>query len=181
MTPPQQQKNRTTLIAVLSIVALVVAGGVVALVLATSGVDKQGASPPSEKADPDAGLAATRDEAIEDGTEAAETLNTLDYKTAEESLKRWESVTTGELHEEIVDAGKAYEAQVANAKTTSEGKVQSAALAELDAEEGTGRLLVAMRIEITRDGAEPTTKFTRISVTIEKTKDGWKASDVETK
>lgn len=171
--------KRSTLVIVLSIVALVLAGGVVAVVLATSGVDKT--AEPSRKADPDAGLAAARDAAIEAGAEAAKTLNTLDYTNLEEGLDRWEAVTTGDLHEELVSRRAAGGTELADARTRTEATVRTAALAEFDAREGTARLLVALDVDIRPENGEARTSQLRLSLTLAETADGWKASGIERK
>lgn len=186
--PPHQpppRKNRTNLIAILSVVALLVVGGVVAVVVTATRDGEAGNPRPmstsARTGDPDAGLAAARDAAVEDGTAAAVTLNSVDAAHIERDLDRWESVTTGALHDEIAGKRAEYLPQLRDAKTTSVAKALAAALAELDEQEGTARLLVAVHVEVSPEGKEQVVKRLRLVLDLTRTADGWKAAAIEKK
>ena len=172
-------KNLT---AVLVIAGLLLAGGATAIIVLTSGDSDTSASAQPETRTtegPDAGLAATRDAAVEDGAQAARILNTLDHTSVEKDLDRWESVATGELLTQLKDNRRTAIDQIRAAKSKSVGTVLSAALVEFDPDAGTARMLAAMSIAVDTDGTE-TVKRTRLSVTLAKTADGWKATAVTT-
>lgn len=175
--PPPPRRNRTVLFVVLGLVALLVAAGVVAVVLATGSEDGTPKAVPatSGASAADVELAAERDAVLDAGTEAAEVLSTLDFENVEEGLDRWESVATGDLLDQITSSRAQAVQQVQEARTKSVGTVRSAAVAELDADRGTARLLLAVTAEVTVAGGEPTYRQTRVSMTMTRTEDGWKA------
>jgi Mce-associated membrane protein len=172
-------KSRTNLFAVLAIALVLVAGGVVAIIVSTSGDDDTAGQSTPTASGPQATAAAERDAAIADGTKAAEVFTTIDYTTVEKDLDRWESVSTGDLLTEVRnDRAQSAEA-IENAKSQTKGTVRDAALAEFDPAKGTARLLAAIKVDVTT-GGQHSTKNQRQSLTLEKTKDGWKASAITT-
>ena len=181
MTHPAPRRSRANLFAILGIAALLVVGGVLAVVVVTSR-DSETADPaPTTTAGAaDTRLAAERDAALADGEEAVEVFNTLDHRQVEADLDRWESVATGDLLAQMRDKREQYVAQVTNARSTSTGNVLDAGLTELDERAGTARLIAAVSVEVTIEGRQPTTKRTRVTADLERTDDGWKVSQIST-
>jgi Mce-associated membrane protein len=172
--------NRTNLFAVLGILAVLVAGGVTAIVVnANRDSDTATQQQQTTTANADTRAAAERDAAIKAGTEIAATLTTLDYKTVDQDLDRWESLATGDLLTQLKSNRTQSAQAVTDAQTTSKGTVLSAALAELDRDKGTARMLAAVSVDVTA-GGEPSTKRQRLSVTLTRTPNGWKASAIDT-
>lgn len=171
---PPPKRNRTNLFAVLGLVAILVVAGVVAIVV-TSGGDDAPANTKPAAASADEKLATERDAAIDAGEEAAETLSSLDSDTVEADLDRWESVSTGRLLADIKSSRAAAVQSARETPTKAVGTVLAAAVAEFDAKQGTARLLVATSVEVSQQGGEPTKKQLRMSMTVKKTADGWKA------
>jgi Mce-associated membrane protein len=167
--------NRKVVAAIVVGVVLVT-GGVVAVV--ASGEDKV-AGRPTAQSSPDTGPTAERDAALGGGSEVARVLNTLDYTSAEEDYNRWEAVSTGDMLTELRSSRDQFIQSIAQAQTKTVATVLSAALAEFDAKNGTARLLAAVNIVVTKDGQQ-SPKRTRITVSLKKTPDGWKASSVAT-
>jgi Mce-associated membrane protein len=178
MTYPAPKKNRTNLIAAISILIVLVVGGVVAVVV-TSGGDESPA-PKNTAGSADTRLAAERDAALQDGRDAVEVFNTVDYRTVEADLDRWESVATGELLDEVKKSRPTFVSQVGSVKSTTTATVLDAALTDLDAKAGTARLIAAMSIDVTLEGQAPTNKRNRVSADLERTGDDWKVSRIGT-
>lgn len=174
--PPPRKMNRATLIAVVVIAAMLVAGAVVAIVVTTSGVDRKAAA--SSANAPDARAAAARDDALADGTAAVESLMTLDYRTVEEDLDRWESMATGELLTELKGGRDQTTTQIRQAKSKSTATALDAALAEFDERAGTARMIAAFSVEVTIEGQAPPEKRNRMVASLERTDDGWKISSL---
>jgi Mce-associated membrane protein len=177
--PQPRKKNRTNLVAVLVIAFVLVAGGVVAIIVTTSGDgDSSAGTSTSTQDNPDAKPAAERDSAVRDGTTIADTFSTVDYTSADQDLRSWESYATGDLLTELKANHDQSVTAIEHAKSKSDGEVLSAALAEFDQDKGTARLLAAVKVDVTVQGQESSTKRQRMSVTLKKTDDGWKASAI---
>lgn len=169
---------KRNLVAVLVIAGLLLASAATAIIVLIGRDSGTAGQPTTTTTDSqDTRLAAERDAAVEDGTQAARILNTLDHASVEKDLDRWESVATGELLTELTGNRPNVLDQVRTARSKSVGTVRSAALVEFDAEGGTARMLVALSITVDAEGTE-TVKQSRLSVRLAKTTDGWKAAGV---
>ena len=69
-----------------------------------------------------------RDEADDAGRDAVVVMNTLDYRTIDDDLEEWERVTTGELHDEIVNGRSQSRQAVVDAKSVTKATVLSSAV-----------------------------------------------------
>lgn len=177
MTYESPKKNRTNLFAVIGIAVVLVVGAVVAIIVATSGVDNKAAASNTASANAaDERAAEARDDALADGRAAVEVFNTLDYRTVEEDLDRWASVATGDLLAELEDNRDQQAARIADARTITTATVLDAALAEFDDRAGTARMLAAVAVEVTPEGQQPVEKRNRMSVSLERDGDDWKVS-----
>lgn len=85
-------------------------------------------------------------------------------------------MATGALLDELRKNRDTSVQAVTEAKTATTGSVLSAAVAELDTEAGTARLLAAVAVSVAQDGGEPTEKRVRLELTLTKTDNEWKAS-----
>ncbi|MBB4907053.1 hypothetical protein [Actinophytocola algeriensis] len=181
MTYPPPRKSRANLFAIIGIAALLVVGGVLAIVVVStreSGTSEQAPTTSAEAAD--TRFAEERDTALADGEAAVEVFNTLDHREVEAGLDRWESVATGELLTELRDTREQNATRIADAKSTSTADVLDAGLTELDERAGTAHLIAAVSVEVTVDGQQPTRKQTRVTADLERTDDGWKVSRIGT-
>lgn len=174
---PPVPRNNTNLVAVIVIAALLVVGAVTAVVVATSGEDS---TPAAQLPPADARAAAARDAALADGRAAMETIHSFDYRTAAEDVDRWLSVATGDLLSALEANRDMQVERIEGARMTASSVVHEAALAEFDENAGTARMLAAVLVETTQDGQEPVEKLGRMTLTLERTDDGWKASDLTT-
>lgn len=120
-------------------------------------------------ADQDA--AAARDAAVEAGGRAIVTLNTLDHRTAEDGIARWQAASTGLLREELTASKKDLLAAVRKAKTTSTATLVQAALTELGPDQG--HLIAVVDIKVRPVDGKPTVKRARYAADLVKVADTW--------
>ncbi|GGS75179.1 membrane protein [Streptomyces tanashiensis] len=126
--------------------------------------------------DDSAAYAAQRDRALAAGEQAVQNLNTLDHRRVDQGLDLWETSTTGELHEQLVDGRTEFTSQVKTAKTVTTARVLSGAVTELDDRAGRARLLVALRITVTTPDSKSTEKDSRMLGELTRTDGQWKLS-----
>lgn len=176
--PPAPPRRRTGLwVTIAVVVAVVLAGGATALIL-TSGVERSGddaGQRPTTRLDR---AAAERDAVLGAAEKSATTLNTLDYRDVSDGIDKWESVSTGTLLAEIKRSRDASTTAIEDAKSASEAETLTSAVSDLDSDAGTATVLVAVRATVTAADADPTEKFLRMSLELQRTGDGWKASAI---
>lgn len=119
-----------------------------------------------------------RDEVNRVGQAAVVTMNTLDYRKVDQGLKDWETATTGALHNEIVQGKKASKDAIVQAQSVTRATVLSSAVSELDDRAGQASVLVALKVNVTVKGQEPTDKYMRLSGKLQRTQDGWKLYEI---
>ncbi len=120
------------------------------------------------------GLAAeTRDQVVIAASEAVEVLNTLDHRDVEGGVDTWETVTTGELHEQMV-AIDAEEVEVlADAGAVSSARVVEAAVLELDAGAGTAQVIAFTEVTVTPPSGPDQVNRQRNLVDLRRVDDRW--------
>ncbi|WP_406056039.1 hypothetical protein OG462_08545 [Streptomyces sp. NBC_01077] len=126
--------------------------------------------------DDSAAYAVQRDEALAAGEQAVQNLNTLDHLRVEQGLDLWESSTTGDLHQQLVEGRAEFTGQVKSARTVTTARVLSGAVTELDDRAGRARLLVALRITVTTPDSKSTDKDSRMLGELTRTDGQWKLS-----
>ncbi|MFG2003282.1 hypothetical protein ACGFNU_29385 [Spirillospora sp. NPDC048911] len=117
-----------------------------------------------------------RDEVLQSGEQAVQNLNTLDYRTLDASLKRWQDSTTGKMYQDIVQGRATFEQQTQKARTVTKARILEGALTELDAHAGKARIIVAVEIVVTPPAGAPVTKKDRHIAELTRTSAGWKVS-----
>jgi Mce-associated membrane protein len=115
-----------------------------------------------------------RDEVNRVGQAAIVTMNNLDYRTVDQGLKDWETATTGDLHNEILKGKKSSRDAIVSAQSVTKATVLSSAVSELDDRAGQASVLVALKVNVTVKGQQPTDKFMRLAGKLQRTGDGWK-------
>lgn len=123
-----------------------------------------------------ASYAQARDDALAAGEQAVQNMNTLDHRTLEKGLDRWEESTTGDLHTQLVEGREAFAEQIEAAKTVSTARVLSGAVTELDERAGRAGVMVALRVTVTAPKGRPAVKESRMLGTLTRTSEGWKLS-----
>lgn len=124
------------------------------------------------------GYSRTRDQALRDGEQAVQNLNTLDYRTVAAGLAVWQESSTGTLHTDLVQAQQQYEQVIRQQKTVTSAKVLDGALTQLDTHAGTATIMAAVQLTVVPSSGKPVTKLEREEGTLTRTSSGWKLSDL---
>jgi Mce-associated membrane protein len=119
-----------------------------------------------------------RDQALQAGRKGVVTMNTLDYREIDAGLDEWERITTGDLHDEVVNGRAQSKQAITNARSVTEAKVLSSAVQDVNAQAGTAIVLVALKVDISTAGADPTSKYMRMKTTLQRTDQGWKLAGI---
>ena len=117
-----------------------------------------------------------RDQVLQDGEQAVENFNTLDYRKVAAGLALWEQSSTGPLHAEISAGRPQFERQIQQTKTITTARILDGALTALNARAGTASIIVAVQITVTPAHGSPVTKQSRLAGTLTRTSSGWKLS-----
>ncbi len=124
--------------------------------------------------DPSIALSMVRDAALQDAQQDAINLNTLDHRRVQAGLQLWEQSATGAALEEFQKNRAAYVQTVTDSKTTSTARVGDAAVADLDDQAGTARVLVGVDVTYTPEQRAPSCVRQRLQLDMKRTPDGWK-------
>lgn len=92
--------------------------------------------------------AAARDQVVIAASEAVETLNTLDHRDVAGGLDAWESVTTGELGDQIAAIQSDQAEALKEVGAVSTGRVVEAAVLDLDAAAGTAEVIAFVEVTV---------------------------------
>lgn len=121
-----------------------------------------------------------RDHVLITATSAIETMNSLDYRDVAGSLKSWEDVTTGTLHDQIVGTTEEDKQLLADQQKVSTGKVKQSAVVDLT--DATATVIAAVEVTVRDDTdpeAEPTVKRNRFAADLVKVGDTWLLETLE--
>lgn len=121
---------------------------------------------------------AARDEALQNGEQAIQNLNTLDYRALDKSLQSWVDSSTGDLQRDITQGRAGFEQKMREAQTVSTAKVLEGAVTELDDRSGKARVIVAVEVTVTPPKGDPVVKRNRLIGELTRTRAGWKLSAV---
>jgi Mce-associated membrane protein len=124
------------------------------------------------------GYSRTRDQALRDGEQAVQNLNTLDYRNVAAGLAVWQESSTGTLHTDLVQAKQQYEQVITELKTVTSAKILDGALTQLDTHAGTATIMVAVQLTVVPSNGKPVTKLEREEGALASTGSGWKLSDL---
>lgn len=120
--------------------------------------------------------AQVRDRVLQEGEQAVQDFNTLDYRNVGVGLDLWQQSSTGPLLREITAGRAQFEQEIRKARTVTTATILDAALTSLDAQAGTAHIIVALQITVTPAKGSPTTKQSRLAGTLTRTDSGWKLS-----
>jgi len=121
----------------------------------------------------------TRDLVLGVASDQIKTLNTVDYRKAEDDLTQWQRVTTGNLLTQLTNQHDSDLNSTRTQKTVSTARIVDAAVSTLDARAGTATVLVAVEVTIGQGDAKPTTRKSRVDAVLSRTEDGWKTGTVQ--
>ncbi|HEY2576503.1 MAG TPA: hypothetical protein VGI74_09365 [Streptosporangiaceae bacterium] len=118
--------------------------------------------------------ARVRDQALQQGEQAVENFNTMNYKNVGAGLKLWEKSSTGELLRAISTGQSQFISEVRKNKTNTTATVLDAALTSLTAR--TAGIVAAVQLTVVPAGGSPVTKRTELVGDLQLTAGGWKLS-----
>ena len=127
----------------------------------------------------DVTYAQTRDLVLATASDQIKTLNTVDYRKAEDDLTRWQRVTTGNLLTQLTNQHDSDVNSTKSQKTLSTAKVMDAAVSTLDTRAGTATVLMAIEVTITQNDGQPSVRKSRVDAVLSHTDDGWKTGAVQ--
>jgi predicted DNA binding protein len=120
-----------------------------------------------------------RDAALDAGGKGAVVMNTLDYRNVDAGMDAWERVTTGDLHDEVVNGRAQSKKAITDAKSVTEAKLLSAAVEDVNAQAGTATVLVSVKVNVSVGAVAPTDKYMRLQCTLLRTGQDWKLNGIE--
>lgn len=127
--------------------------------------------------------AAARDAAVDGARQAVIDIQTFNTKDPDGTLRRMESVMTGDLRKSWDESQRAYTQdrlkERANVDLRTEPVVASAAPTEFDYDAGTAKVLIYLVVKFTEDGklSDDAYRWTYI-ISMAKVDGAWKASDM---
>jgi Mce-associated membrane protein len=124
-------------------------------------------------------FAANRDGALRAGRSQVAELTTLDYHDVDAALRRWLSVTTGPLHDQLAATSEQTRTTLRQGGTVATGTVLDAAVSELDQRAGTAKLLVSVEITTATHGEADSTKRNRFVAGLIRGQGDWKLSALD--
>jgi hypothetical protein len=171
-------------LAIGALVGVIVAGAVIGVLIVLSGGHGTPPARPltsstaSSGAVAEAPVGTARDDSLRVAEEAGITLNTLDYRTAAQTLDAWEALATGSLLDDLRAKRAETASAVAKSKTTSTAKVLAVGVSKVAPDATSADVLVAVQVTTTEAKGAPTTKLVRDQLTVMQTAQGWKISAV---
>ncbi len=114
-----------------------------------------------------------RDQVLEQGEQAVQNFNTLDYRNVSKGINLWLSSSSGALHTEVAQGRADFAQQVRKSRTTTTARVLDAALTKLNIRAGTASLIVALQVTVVPVTGSPVVKLNRLSATLTRTSHGW--------
>ncbi|MFI9382665.1 hypothetical protein [Kutzneria sp. NPDC052558] len=123
--------------------------------------------------------AQTRDLVLATASSQIATLNSVDYRRADEDLTQWQRVTTGNLLTQLTNQHDSDVTATKSQKTKSSAKILSAAVSTLDTRAGSATVLVAVEVTISQADGQPSVRKSRVDAVLTRTADGWKTATVQ--
>jgi Mce-associated membrane protein len=147
-----------------AVVLAVVAGG------ALGGSAWWHAHQAAERAAADAAAGA---DALRDGRQDIDTMNTMDYRRMDACVKAWLSATTGTLHGQLIQAATGLEEQFQTQKLVTSGKITIAKVIQADSVAGTATMLGTEDVHVTLGSAQ-SLKHNGFRADLIRTPAGWR-------
>jgi Mce-associated membrane protein len=126
----------------------------------------------------DTTLSQARDQALQDGEQAIQNFNTIDYRTVAQGISLWEQSSTGALRSQVAASRAAFESQVRQARTVSSARILDGALTALNARAGTATIITAVQLTVIPPTGSPAVKQERLTGQLIRTRSGWKLSSL---
>ena len=130
--------------------------------------------------DPLRAKAERRDAVLIDARHDIETMNTLDYRSVDEGVKKWSQVTTGTLRDQLAGVSADDRKLLAEQKKISTGRVVDAAVVDVDATSATVIAAVEVTVkDAAKPDSDPTVKRNRFSAQLVKVGGRWKLESLQ--
>lgn len=120
-----------------------------------------------------------RDTVVAAAGDALTALNTIDYHDPAPAVERWIEVTTGELGRTLSGDRQLQLDRARAAKTVATARVNQAAVAQLDPNAGTARVLVVLDVQLSTNGSPSAPSRARLNASLIRTDAGWKVDAVQ--
>ena len=119
-----------------------------------------------------------RDDVLRVGEQAAINFTSLDYRKLDDYQTQASLSSTGALHDSLASSIQQYKQSVTSAKLVVRSSLITASVSALDTHAGTASVLVLLKTDTTRDGAQPSEQ--RLPMFLDMTRVGsdWKASAI---
>jgi Mce-associated membrane protein len=117
-----------------------------------------------------------RDRALQQGEQAVENFNTMNYRNVRAGLKLWETSSTGELLRAISSGQAQFITEVRKERTNTTATVLDAALTSLNEQTGTAGIMAAVQLTVVPATGSPVTKRTELVGDLQLTGGVWKLS-----
>jgi Mce-associated membrane protein len=120
-----------------------------------------------------------RDAVLQDARQTMVNLNTIDYQRVQDGLTLWEQSSAGSLLGEMRANRANYARAITDSKTTTTARVIDAAVAALDEDSGTARVLLGVDVTSTSDSDGANCVRRRIQLDMHRDSDAWKVGKLE--
>lgn len=124
-------------------------------------------------------LAQLRDEVLLDARQDVVVLNTLDYRSVEQGLRRWSAASTGTLHDSLTKVGPTTRQHIVAAHKVTTAKVLDAAVTYLDPNAGSASVIASVELHVATPGGSATVKRERLRAEMARVDGTWKVSSLE--
>ncbi|RNL80168.1 hypothetical protein [Nocardioides marmorisolisilvae] len=128
--------------------------------------------------DPGIATADARDLVLVKAENAAIRLSSLDYR-ATTPAATWKQVATGDLYSSLVAGKSDYEQLITEGKVISTATTTGAAVQSLTDHDRTAVVLIGLDVTVTPEQGAPSVQHERLVLTMQHTKNGWKASAMQ--
>lgn len=126
-----------------------------------------------------ANRAQDRDTVLAAAGDALTALNTIDYHDPGPAVDRWIQVTTGELGKTLSGDRQVQLDRATASKTVASARVNQAAVAELNSDAGTARVIAVLDVQLSTNGAPSAPSRARLNAALTRTDAGWKVDSVQ--
>lgn len=120
-----------------------------------------------------------RDRVLLDARQDIVVLNTLDYRSVGDGLKRWSAASTGTLHDSLASVGAVTRQHIVSAHKITTAKVLDAAVVALNPDAGSATVIAAAQLRVASPGGSATIKRERLRAEMARVGGTWKVSSLE--
>lgn len=123
--------------------------------------------------------ARARETVLDVAGDAVRTLNTVDYRTAEQDIAAWKAVTAGNFGRELADSADDQVKQVKKAKTVAKASVREIAVTRLRPRKGLAHVMAVLDVSVHGKKQNEQHRHSMLQLELTETAKGWKISAVQ--